>query len=137
MEAVKAAHCRCNGINLLENVVLATHEFSELSNDLVLPDSWSFMYCHALGRILLQEVSRSTRGSCMDKLTEWEAQFGSLQAGDVAWPVWTYLAHALVRGAWYGDVSPRFERDNAGGYLQAPLMPSQRLLRLFCQFAMR
>jgi hypothetical protein len=102
-----------------------------LSNDSVLPDTWSFMYCHALGRILLQEVSRSTRGSCMDKLTEWEAQFGSLQASVVAWSVWTPLAHALVRGTWYGDVSPRFERDNAGGYLQAPVMPSQRLLRLF------
>ena len=137
MEAVKAAHRRCNGMHVLEHVALATHEFSELSNDIVLPDTWSFMYCHALGRILLQEVSRSTRGSCMHKLTEWEAQFGSLQASVVAWPVWTPLAHALVRGTWYGDVSPRFERDNAGGYLQAPVMPSQRLLRLFCKFAMR
>ena len=62
MEAVKAVHRRCNGIHFLEHVVLATHGFSELSNDIVLRDTWSFMYCHALGRILLQEVSRSTRG---------------------------------------------------------------------------
>ena len=124
MEAVKAAHSRRNAINFLEHMVLATHEFSELSNDIVLPDTWLFMSCHALGRILLQEVSRSTRGSCMHKLTEREAQFGSLQASVVAWPVWTPLAHALVRGTWYGDVSPRFERDNAGGHLK----------RLSCHF---
>ena len=34
-------------------------------------------------------------------------------------------------------VIPRFERDSAGGYLQAPVMPSQRLLRLFAKFATR
>ena len=39
MEVVKVAHRRCNGINFLEHVVLATHEFSELSNDIVLPDT--------------------------------------------------------------------------------------------------
>jgi len=67
MEAVKVAHRRCNCTHFLEHVVLVTHEFSELSNDNVLPDAWSFMYCHALGRILLQEVSRSTCGSCMQR----------------------------------------------------------------------
>ena len=72
MEAAKVVHRRCNGIHFIEHVVLATNEFSELSNDIVLPDTLSFMYCHALGRILLQEVSRSTRGSCsMHKSTEW------------------------------------------------------------------
>ena len=71
VEAVKAAHRRCYGIHFLEHVVLATTEFSELSTAVVLPDTWSFMSCHALGRILLQEVSRSTRGFCMHKSTEW------------------------------------------------------------------
>ena len=50
MEAVKDAHRRRNGIHFLEHMVLATHEFSELSNDIVLHDNWSFMSCHALGR---------------------------------------------------------------------------------------
>ena len=57
MEAVKAAHSRRNGIHFLEHMVLATHEFSELSKDIVLPGTWSFMYYPAIGRILLQEVS--------------------------------------------------------------------------------
>ena len=102
MEAVKAAHSGCNGIHFLEHVVLATHEFSELYNEIALPDTWLFTYCHALGRILLQEVLRSTRGSCMQKLSEWEAQFGSLQASVVAWPVWTPCTRTgamdMVRG---------------------------------------
>ena len=74
-------------------------------------------------------MARMTGVVCMQKLRDWEAAFGALEAGVIAWPVWAPLAEAFVRGAWHPDVSARFQRDYAGNTGQLLAMPSQRLFR--------
>ena len=66
------------------------------------------MPSHVLGRILLQDVARSSDVVCRQKVRDWEAEFGVVEAGVHAWPVWGVVAEALVRGCWHADVSVRF-----------------------------
>ena len=60
---------------------------------------------------------------------EWDVAYGALAASIHAWNVWGPLGEALGRGAWHADVSVKFRRDADGNDGQAPVMPSQRLLR--------
>ena len=116
-------------MRFLEHLALATYAFSEHERAMRVPEHWATMPSHVLGRILLGSAACCTDVSCRQTLLEWDVAYGVLAASIHAWNVWGPLAEALARGSWHADVSVKFRRDADGHAGQAPVMPSQRLLR--------
>ena len=108
MQASKAAHRRRGDIKFLEHKVLASVPFTAHEDGRPLPQNWNVMPPHVLGRHLLDDLSRGSKGVRTESLRQWQSVHGPLQAGVVAWPVWWPLAKAMVQGAWYGDFTPLF-----------------------------
>ena len=144
MAAAKAHWARRHGAKFLEHRVLSAARLLPRSASSTLdvePRDCNGQLANFSGDRLLQRIV----GMCetdldvyvngnpvalRDLLADWGEQFECPRC--VAWSAWRPLADALASGAWYGDVSVHFRRDDGrGSALMAPTKPSDRMLAAF------
>jgi hypothetical protein len=84
MHAAQAAHPRRQGIKFLEHEVLHCKSLAVLDPS-ALPQHSEHTSRKSLGRALLQDMTRATRGDSDRDLTQWEVVYGPLADDAVAW----------------------------------------------------